>query len=112
MTIPFNRLSDLFRNISIDVPELTRDRLPAVREALALISGVQDIVDVDMLPGMRRRLYLDALLAAMADPVLAVDAGGAIVVANAAAATVAEVSEPALRGVTLGELFGVRHEAA
>ena len=96
-------------NIYIDVPELTRDRFPAVREALALVSGVQDIVDVDMLPGMRRRLYLDALLAAMADPVLAVDAGGAIVVANAAAAaTVAEVSESALRGVTLGELFGDR----
>lgn len=50
-------------NIYIDVPDLIRDRLPAVREALALVSGVQDIIDVDMLPGMRHRLYLDALLA-------------------------------------------------
>lgn len=95
-------------NLYIDVPALTETMLPAVREALARIGGVQDIVDVDMLPGMRRRLYLDALLAAMADPVLAVDAGGAIVVANAAAAAVAEISESALRGITLGELLGDR----
>ena len=93
-------------NIYVDVPDLTAQRLTELREALALIDGVEDIFDVDMLPGMRRRLYLDALLAAMADPVLAVDAGGAIIVANAAAAAVAEIGEPALRGMTLGELFG------
>jgi TyrR family helix-turn-helix protein len=93
-------------HIYIDVPELPQSVLPEVRQALFLIQGVQEIFDVDMLPGMRRRLYLDALLEAMADPVLAVDPTGAIVVANAAAATVAEVDETALRGMSLGELFG------
>ncbi|MFZ1862185.1 MAG: PAS domain-containing protein, partial [Candidatus Competibacter sp.] len=93
-------------HIYVDVPALTAQRLTELREALALIDGVEAIFDVDMLPGTRRRLYLDALLAAMADPVLAVDTGGTIIVANAAAAVVAETSEPALRGMTLGELFG------
>ncbi len=85
-------------NIYIDVPDLTRDRFPAVREALAQVSGVQDIVDVDMLPGMRRRLYLNALLAAIADPALAVDAGGAIIVANAAATHVERGASTSIRG--------------
>lgn len=93
-------------HIYVDVPALTAQRLTELREALALIDGVEAIFDVDMLPGTRRRLYLDALLAAMADPVLAVDTGGTIIVANAAAAVVAETSEPALRGMTMGELFG------
>jgi transcriptional regulator of aromatic amino acid metabolism len=31
---------------------------------------------VDILPGQRRHLQLDALLAAMTDPVLAVDSAG------------------------------------
>lgn len=92
-------------HIYVDVPQLTEDWLPELRRALTNISGVQAIFGVDMLPGMRRRLYLDALLEAMADPVLAVDAGGAIVVANTAAATVTEISEAGLRGMTLGELF-------
>jgi len=41
---------------------------------------------VDMLPGMRPAFYLDALLAPWPTGAR-VDAGGAIVVANAAAAT-------------------------
>lgn len=92
-------------HIYIDIPELRDLMPPDLREALLLIRGVQAIFDVDMLPGMRRRLYLDALLEAMADPVLAVDPAGTVVVANPAAATVAEIDEPALRGMTLGELF-------
>lgn len=93
-------------NLYIDVPQLLASQLPALCQALTSINGVQHIVDIDMLPGMRRRLYLDALLEAMADPVLAVDATGTIVVANTAAATVTEMSEAALRGISLGELFG------
>ena len=52
-------------HIYVDVPALTAQRLTELREALALIDGVEAIFDVDMLPGTRRRLYLDALLAAM-----------------------------------------------
>lgn len=93
-------------NLYVDVPGLTEAALPTLRTALGAIDGVQQVFDVDMLPGMRRHLYLDALLAAMADPVLAVDAGGTIIVANtAAAAAIAEASETALRGMTLGVFF-------
>ena len=92
-------------NLYLDVPTLTGELFAAVSEALSQINGVRDMFDVDILPGMRRRLYLDALLAAMADPVLAVDASGMIVVANAAATTAAEFNEPALRGITLNEFF-------
>ena len=93
-------------HIYIDAPELVVQQWPALRTALAGISNVQSVLTVDMLPGHRRHLYLDALLAAMADPVLAVDASGTIVVANAAATGVADVSEAALGGITLGALFG------
>lgn len=93
-------------HIYIDAPELAAEQWPALRTALAGIRNVQSVLTVDMLPGVRRHLYLDALLAAMVDPVLAVDAGGTIVVANAAAADIADVSEAALGGVTLGALFG------
>lgn len=93
-------------HIYIDAPELVEQQLATLRTALTGISNVQSVLTIDMLPGVRRRLYLDALLAAMADPVLAVDASGTIVVANAAAADVAGVSEAALGGITLGALFG------
>src|SRR5438552_3156068 len=93
-------------HVYIDAPELDQDALSGLRLSLLEVEGVRQIAGVDMLPGERRRLHLDALLAALADPVLAVDGEGAIVVANAAAASVAGVSEPALSGVTLGELFG------
>ncbi|HHW78992.1 MAG TPA: sigma 54-interacting transcriptional regulator [Xanthomonadaceae bacterium] len=92
-------------NLYLDVPTLSGELFPTLRDALSQIDGVLEIFDVDILPGMRRRLYLDALLAAMADPVLAVDASGMIVVANTAAATAVELSEPVLRGMTLGEFF-------
>jgi TyrR family helix-turn-helix protein len=59
-----------------------------------------------MLPGARRRLYLDALLASQQDPVLAVDAEGVVVVANAAAVTASRLPEQRLIGMSLKELVG------
>ena len=59
-----------------------------------------------MLPGARRRLYLDALLASQADPVLAVDARGVVMVANAAAVTASGLPEAQLTGMSLQALTG------
>ncbi|MFD1628085.1 sigma 54-interacting transcriptional regulator [Azospirillum griseum] len=93
-------------HIHIDAPGLDPAALPALDSALRTVAGVQRVSAIDMMPGTRRRLHLDALLAALPDPVLAVDRGGRVVVANAAAARVAGTSESALTGADLGALFG------
>lgn len=93
-------------DVFIDIPELTESLLPPLREDFLRVAGVFDVKVVDVLPGARRRLHLDTLMAAMADPVMAVDAEGRIVAANAAAAAVADLSESEIHGRTLQELFG------
>ncbi|WP_029007672.1 sigma 54-interacting transcriptional regulator [Azospirillum halopraeferens] len=96
----------------VDAPELDPASLAPLRADLTGVPGVRDAVAIDLLPGARRRLHLDAVLAALADPVLAVDAQGAIVLANPAAAAAAVGSggggaDPAdLRGTCVGTLFG------
>jgi transcriptional regulator of aromatic amino acid metabolism len=93
-------------HIHIDAPDLRQQALPGLRTALAGVPGVHDVVEVDMLPGTRRRLHLDALLDSMADPVLAVDAAGRIVVANAVAGTASgAATAEGLTGMALGALF-------
>jgi TyrR family helix-turn-helix protein len=91
--------------IFIDAPALGARELSALETALRRVDGVVDLDEVDLLPGARRRLHLDALLAAMPDPVLAVDAGGVVSAGNAAAAAVAGVPEASLSGRSLGELL-------
>ena len=81
-------------------------RLDALRGELSQVAGVLSIDTLGMLPGARRRLYLDALLAAQADPVLAVDADGCVVVANAAAVAASGRAESRLVGTRLGDLIG------
>ncbi|MDU2611412.1 MAG: nitric oxide reductase transcriptional regulator NorR [Pseudomonas aeruginosa] len=71
-------------NVYIDAPTLSPEVLQELRAALLGIRGVQAMTVVDILPGQRRRLQLDALLAAMADPVLAVDGKGLVLLANPA----------------------------
>ena len=73
---------------------------------LAAFMNLLDVSIVNMLPGQRRTLHLDTLLAAMADPILVLDAEGVIVVASAAAARVVGLNETAVSGIPLGELFG------
>ena len=72
-------------HVYIDIPELQAETLATLQQALSQVSGVLAVRVVDVLPGTRRRLHLDALLAALADPVLALDAGGGVVLANSAA---------------------------
>jgi len=88
-------------NVYIDAPTLSAAVLEELRAALLTVVGVEAVRVVDILPGQRRSLQLDALLAAMADPVLAVDGEGRILLANPAFAALA--GEDA--GSTLAELF-------
>jgi TyrR family helix-turn-helix protein len=92
-------------HLYIDAPELGAADMAALRASLMAVEGVRAVRAVDMLPGERRRLHLDALLDAMADPVLAVDAAGVIVIANAALGAVTGLDPAALTGVGLGTLF-------
>ncbi|WPC06118.1 sigma-54-dependent transcriptional regulator [Pseudomonas benzenivorans] len=89
-------------NVYIDAPTLSAAVLDELREALFKVHGVQAVTVVDILPGQRRRLQLDALLAAMSDPVLAVDGEGRVLLANPALADLCGC-EP--EGLPLSELF-------
>jgi len=93
-------------HIHIDAPELDTQSLAPLDAALRAVQGVQSVTPIDILPGTRRRLHLDALLAALPDPVLALDRAGRIVVANEAAAGVAGRTEADLTGADFGRLFG------
>ena len=63
-------------NVYIDAPTLSQKVLEELHHALLGVAGVQAVDLVDILPGQRRRLQLEALLAAMSDPVMAVDPDG------------------------------------
>jgi TyrR family helix-turn-helix protein len=92
-------------HVYIDAPDLAPRMLGGLRAALFAVPDVRSVQLVDMLPGARRRLHLDALLDAMADPVMAVDSSGGIVIANAAAAAVTGIAEAKLAGVRLSDIL-------
>lgn len=69
-------------NVYIDAPTLSQAVLDELNHALLQMDGVQAVELVDILPGQRRHLQLEALLAAMSDPVLAVDPDGHVLLAN------------------------------
>lgn len=94
-------------HIHVDVPDFAEDDdIDELRAALRQVAGVESVHPVDLLPGARRRLHLDTLLDALADPVLAVDRAGRIVVANTAAADALSLDDKeALAGMTLAGLF-------
>src|SRR5215207_3667996 len=71
-------------NVYIDAPTLSAQVLDELRDALLRVRGVQAVTVADMLPGQQRRRQLGALLAAMTDPVLAVDADCHVLLANPA----------------------------
>ncbi|MCQ9423772.1 sigma-54-dependent transcriptional regulator [Pseudomonas sp. LJDD11] len=71
-------------NVYIDAPTLSPKMLEDLKDALFRVRGVEAITVVDILPGQRRHLQLDALLAAMTDPVLALDSEGLVLLANPA----------------------------
>ncbi|MNF66049.1 Transcriptional regulatory protein TyrR [compost metagenome] len=69
-------------NVYIDAPALSQGVLDELHHALLRVDGVQAVELVDLLPGQHRRMQLDALLAAVGDPVLAVDPRGHVLLAN------------------------------
>ncbi|WP_018992127.1 sigma-54-dependent transcriptional regulator [Aromatoleum toluclasticum] len=89
-------------HIYIEAPTLDEATFLRLRR----VQGVRSVEVVDMLPGARRRLYLEALLASQADPVFAIDAVGAVVIANGAAVAASGLSELALLGTSMAELLG------
>ncbi|TVO67910.1 sigma 54-interacting transcriptional regulator [Denitromonas ohlonensis] len=95
-------------HVYIDAPDLHEPYFLETRAALFSVPGVVAVEAIEMLPGMRQRLHLEALLAAMADPVLAVDAGGGLINANPAATPLADGSRDAGGQVTLHQLLDDR----
>ena len=93
-------------HVYLEAPALDAQGLELLRGELLAVAGVLSVEAVAMLPGARRRLYLDALLAAQEDPVLAVDTAGVVVVANAAAVSASGRTEAALIGRSLPGLTG------
>ncbi|MCJ1886545.1 sigma-54-dependent transcriptional regulator [Pseudomonas sp. LA21] len=89
-------------NVYIDAPALSFTVLDELRGALLQVRGVEAVTVVDILPGQRRSLQLDALLAAMSDPVLAVDTEGRVLLANPA---LLQFCEQPPEGRLLSELF-------
>lgn len=99
-------------HVFIDAPALDDAGLALLRDDLRAVPGVISVAPLAMLPGARRRLYLDALLAAQADPVLAVDGAGRVAIANAAAVAASGMEESALRGASIADLTGDARLAA
>jgi transcriptional regulator of aromatic amino acid metabolism len=93
-------------NIYIEAPALDQAGLIKLRNQLKEVGGVRTVNAVSMLPGAQRRLYLDAVLAAQADPVFAVDANGRIILANGAAVSASGMSEEILRDTSMQDLIG------
>lgn len=93
-------------HIYLEAPALSAQDMTALRHELLKVQGVQTVDELEMLPGARRRLYLDALLASQTDPVLALDRRGVVMVANAAAVLASGVPETQLTGMSLHALTG------
>ena len=92
-------------HLYIEAPGLDAAGLESLRLDLLQVKGVLSIDTLAMLPGARRRLYLESLLASQADPLLAVDAKGVVAVANAAAVAASGLPEQQLIGLSLRELL-------
>jgi transcriptional regulator of aroF, aroG, tyrA and aromatic amino acid transport len=93
-------------HIYMEAPALDAQDLAELRAGLVRVSGVLSVAELEMLPGARRRLYLDALMTSLTDPVLAVDGRGVVVLASAAAVSVCGMPEAELAGRSLLELTG------
>ncbi|NBB13361.1 sigma-54-dependent transcriptional regulator [Pseudomonas sp. SLFW] len=89
-------------HVYIDAPTLGAEVLEELRGAFLGVKGVQSVTVVDILPGQRRHLQLDALLSASSDPVLAVDERGHVLLANPALIALCG-REPA--GESLAQVF-------
>lgn len=92
-------------NLYIEAPAVDPAELAELRSRLLAVAGVTSVEAVAMLPGAQRRLYLDALLDAQPDPILAVDEAGRVVVANQAALDASGLGSDKLIGAALDTLI-------
>ncbi|NLH79876.1 MAG: sigma 54-interacting transcriptional regulator, partial [Phyllobacteriaceae bacterium] len=92
-------------HVFIDAPDLAEAAWVDLATALRRVAGVEAAAPVDILPGSRDRLHLEALLGAMADPVLLVDGDGTVLIANAATAAVSRRRATEIGGLAIGDLF-------
>lgn len=72
-------------HVYVHAPGLGSQELERLTPALLAVGDVIAVSPVELLPGERRRMHLDTLLAALPDPVLTVDGQGRILAANPAA---------------------------
>lgn len=92
-------------HIYADIPAIRPERFPLLATALKKIPGISDITEIDRLPTERRRAQLHATLAALGDPVIAVDANGLIAQANPAAQAIAGTPEKPLRDMDITSIL-------
>ncbi|MDK2122448.1 sigma 54-interacting transcriptional regulator [Parachitinimonas caeni] len=93
-------------HIYIDAPSLDTTAFGRLQGDVFAVAGVRSLTQLDLLPGAWRRLQLDALLSALADPVLAIDERGAIAIYNRAFADAIGCDETSLIGRSLAEAIG------
>lgn len=91
--------------IYIDSPDLQSSLFEDLQSACMQVQGVEQIREIDLLPGMRQRLHLHTMVDALQDPVLAVDAQGRVMFANASACAVVQMPAGNLTGIAIQELF-------
>jgi TyrR family helix-turn-helix protein len=72
-------------HVYLQLRELDDEGLDGLSEQLVSIKGVHGIRRIDVMPRDHRRMQIQALLAAIPDPVIAVDLGADVLMANSAA---------------------------
>jgi len=92
-------------HIYADIPAVRPERFLLLAHALKQIPGIFDITEIDRLPTERRRAQLHATLAALGDPVIAVDANGLIAQANPAAQAISGTPDKPLRDQHISDIL-------
>ncbi len=91
--------------IYIDSPDLQATLFDDLQSACLQVQGVSQIREIDLLPGMRQRLHLHTMVDALQDPVIAIDAQGRVMFANASACAVVNMHPEKLSGLLLQDIF-------
>ncbi len=92
-------------HIYADIPALAPDDFADLARNLMRVPGIHNAQPIDHLPTERRRAQLHATLAALGDPVIAVNANGLIAQVNPAAQRIAGTSKTTLRDQPLASIL-------
>ncbi len=85
----------------VQLDENTTATLDELKATLLNIANVTEIIEIDLLPGERRSQHLDAVLSKLQDPILDIDSGGRILLANSASAALLGQDKASLQGLSL-----------